>query len=134
MIQSKPSQQPPCDMKEAIRHIDLGTEFHTAERCSIIELSNTPDDSAVSLARVRVAPGVATRWHRLIRKAERYVILAGSGRMEVGDLSPREVNAGDVALIPPSCRQPITNIDPNDLLFLAICTPRFRREAYEDLE
>jgi mannose-6-phosphate isomerase-like protein (cupin superfamily) len=128
------SRQEPFDMKEAIRHIDLGTEFHTAERCSIIELSNTPDDPEVSLARVRVAPGVVTRWHRLIQTAERYVILAGSGRMEVGDLSPREVNAGDVVLIPASCRQRITNTGPTDLLFLAICTPRFRQEAYEDLE
>lgn len=128
------SRQRPRDMKEAIRHIDLETEFHTAERCSVIELSNTPDDPEVSIARIRVAPGVATRRHRLIGTAERYVILDGSGRMEIGDLSPRDVNAGDVVLIPPSCRQRITNIGQGDLLFLAICTPRFKPEAYEDLE
>jgi mannose-6-phosphate isomerase-like protein (cupin superfamily) len=134
MIHWKSSEQPLRDMKEAVRHIDLGAEFDTGERCSIIELSNTPDDPDVSIARVRVAPGVATRWHRLIGTAERYVILGGSGRMEVGDLSPHEVNAGDVVCIPPSCRQRITNIGQNDLLFLAICTPRFRQAEYEDLE
>ncbi len=121
-------------MKEGIRHINLGAEFDTPERCSIIELSNTPDDPEVSIARVRVAPSVATRWHRLVGTAERYVILDGRGRMEVGDLSPHDVNAGDIVLIPPSCRQRITNIGQRDLIFLAICTPRFRQAVYEDLE
>jgi oxalate decarboxylase/phosphoglucose isomerase-like protein (cupin superfamily) len=44
------------------------------------------------------------------------------------------VNAGDVVLIPPSCRQRITNIGTGDLIFLAICTPRFRPAAYEDID
>lgn len=121
-------------MKEAIRPIDRGAEFDTPERCSVIELSNTPDDPEMSIARVRVTPGVATRWHRLAGTAERYVILEGNGRMEVGDLAPHDVNPGDVVLIPPWCRQRITNIGRGDLIFLAICSPRFEQEAYEDLE
>ena len=54
--------------------------------------------------------------------------------VEVGDLGTREVSAGDVVLIPPSCRQRITNAGPGDLIFLAICTPRFRPEVYEDID
>jgi mannose-6-phosphate isomerase-like protein (cupin superfamily) len=39
-----------------------------------------------------------------------------------------------VVLIPPSVRQRIANLGKEDLIFLAICTPRFRNEAYEDLQ
>jgi len=121
-------------MKESVRRIDLKAEFGTPERCSIIELSNVPDDPAASIARARVAPGVSTRWHRLVGTAERYVIIEGTGRVEVGALPPHAVGVGDVVLIPPSCRQRITNIGQGDLIFLAICTPRFSQEAYEDVD
>ena len=109
-------------------------EVLTEERCHILELSNSEDDPELSIARARVEPGVTTRWHRVVDTLERYVILDGAGRMEVGDLPQQEVQAGDVVLIPPSVRQRITNVGTSDLVFLAICVPRFRREAYEDAE
>lgn len=121
-------------MTPAIRRFDAATEYWFDEGCHINELSNTPDDAEASIARARVAPGVTTRWHRLRGVTERYVILEGRGRVEVGELAPQEVSAGDVVLIPPLCRQRITNVGDKDLAFLAICTPRFRRECYEDLE
>ncbi len=121
-------------MKAAIRKQNLADEFYTEERCYITELSNSSDDAEASVARARVEPGVTTRWHRLRETAERYVVLSGSGLVEVGDLPARRVSAGDVVLIPPMCRQRIGNIGNEDLIFLAICTPRFRDELYEDLE
>jgi oxalate decarboxylase/phosphoglucose isomerase-like protein (cupin superfamily) len=39
-----------------------------------------------------------------------------------------------VVLIPPACRQRIANTGAGDLVFLAICTPRFSYDAYEELE
>jgi mannose-6-phosphate isomerase-like protein (cupin superfamily) len=122
------------EMKEDIKRINLSAEFYTPEKCYIIELSNTPDDPDTSIARARVAPGVTTRWHRVVGTTERYVILEGSGRVEVGGLSPQDVSVGDVVLIPPSCRQRITNLGQGDLIFLAICTPRFRPEVYEEID
>ena len=121
-------------MKPQILTIDRGVEVYTPERCYIIELANTPDDPSASIALARVVPGVTTRWHRLAGTIERYVIIEGRGRVEVGDLAPRDVAAGDVVIIPPLCRQRITNIGKNDLTFLAICTPRFEQKNYEDLE
>ncbi|MGJ0514471.1 MAG: cupin domain-containing protein [Methylomicrobium sp.] len=124
-------------MKETIKCFDLNLvnmEFYTPEKCFIIELSNTPNDPEVSIARARVAPGVTTRWHRIKETAERYVILEGRGRVEIGDLAPQEIETADVVLIPPSCPQRITNIGHEDLIFLAICSPRFTNEAYEDIE
>lgn len=119
-------------MKPVVRRYDPAAEFFTPEQCAINELSNVAGDEAVSIARARVAPGVTTRWHRLQGTTERYVILEGSGRVEVGDLPPQAVGPGDTVLIPPMCRQRITNIGSEDLVFLAICTPRFRQAVYEE--
>lgn len=121
-------------MHEQIRHRRAQAEYYFSEGCHINELSNTPDDAAVSIAEARVAPGVTTRWHRLRDTVERYVVLSGKGRVEVGELPAEEVGPGAVVLIPPSCRQRITNCGSEDLVFLAICSPRFRPEAYEDVD
>lgn len=88
----------------------------------------------LSVALARLAVGMVTRWHRLHGIAERYVIVAGRGVVEVGQLPAREVGAHDVVLIPCGCRQRIANVGSEDLLFLALCTPRFRADAYEDVE
>lgn len=109
-------------------------EFFISENCYITELHNNSDDSDVSVAQARVKPGERTRWHRLNGIAERYLILSGAGRVEVGGLPPEVVRAGDTVLIPPMCPQRITNTGPDDLIFLAVCTPRFIPEAYEDIE
>jgi mannose-6-phosphate isomerase-like protein (cupin superfamily) len=109
-------------------------EYLSAEGCHILELSNGPEDPAVSIARARVEPGVTTRWHRLKGTVERYVIIAGTGRVEIGGLPPQEVRVGDTVIIPPLCAQRITNIGVSDLVFLAICTPRFSWDAYEDVD
>lgn len=121
-------------MQAALLRHQPHAEFSTSELCSINELSNTANDPDVSIAQARVAPGITTRWHRLRDTAERYVILAGHGRVEVGSLAPQEVAVGDVVLIPPLSRQRITNNGAQDLIFLAICTPRFRAENYEEIE
>jgi oxalate decarboxylase/phosphoglucose isomerase-like protein (cupin superfamily) len=39
-----------------------------------------------------------------------------------------------VVLIPPGAAQRISNTGDDDLVFLAICTPRFVREAYRDVD
>lgn len=119
-------------MKAAIQILQEESEFYTSEGCFITELCNAPADDEASIARARVMPGVTTRWHRLKDTSERYVILEGHGRMEVGDMPPTEVGPGDVVLIPPNCRQRITNIGGGNLLFLCICIPGFRTEAYEE--
>lgn len=121
-------------MREQIRQMVPEAEFLTAEGCHINELSNSDADPEVSIARARLCPGINTRWHRLAGTAERYVILSGRGQVEVGNLTAQTVAAGDVVLIPPGCRQRIACLGKEDLVFLAICSPRFRPEAYEDID
>lgn len=120
--------------RPAIRRGEAAAESHTEERCHIRELSNTATDAAVSIAQARVSPGTVTRWHRLAGIAERYVVLRGQGRVELEGLPPQFLMPGDVALIPAGCAQRIANTGGDDLVFLAICTPRFVPEAYEDID
>lgn len=119
-------------MKTSINKHDPSTEYFFDEGCFITELSNTSDDPDLSIARARVEPGKTTKWHCLQGVTERYVIIEGSGRVEVGSLE-QQVNAGDVVIIPPGERQRISNTGSNDLVFLALCTPRFTRSAYVGL-
>ena len=119
---------------EKIVKPSLSDEIYTDEKCYILESSNSSDDDALSIARARVLPGVTTTWHRLKRQVERYYILSGIGCVEIGELPPESVKEGDVVIIPSMCKQRITNIGDNDLVFLAICTPRFEVKDYEDLE
>ncbi len=121
-------------MKAVVKQQPLSDEFYTPEKCYITKLSNSSDDPVVSIARARVEPGITTRWHRLKGTVERYYIVSGRGCMEVETLAPQEVNPGDIVLIPSMCRQRITNIGLEDLVFLAICTPRFSADVYEDVE
>lgn len=121
-------------MESCVKKFNAEKEyFFPDEGCHIIEMSNASDDPDVSIARARVESGKSTRWHRLMGISERYVILEGKGQVEVGTMSPREVAPGDVVIIPSMTRQRITNTGIGDLIFLAVCSPRFAPDAYESL-
>lgn len=120
-------------MKEKICKYDPVKEYYFEERCYINELANTCNDKDVSIAKARVSPGVTTRWHKLEGISERYVILQGRALVEIGDLK-QSVKEFDVVVIPPGCKQRITNTQETDLVFLAVCTPAFTSGAYIDLQ
>ena len=107
-------------------------EYYFEEGCYIDEWSNTPADPACSIARVRLPGKGQTRWHKIAHTMERYVILQGEGVVEIGAEPPRHVIVGDVVLIAPSQMQRIFNPSNEDLLFLAICTPRFEVANYSN--
>lgn len=105
-------------------------EYWFDEGCFIAEWFNEPGDPMASVVRARVLPGTQTAWHRLAGVTERYVILAGHGTVEVGALPATEVSAGDVIYIAPGDAQRIRNDGAEDLVFLAVCTPRFTPGCY----
>ena len=117
-------------MQPEIRRADQSKEFLTDEHCFILEVSNDPGDPDVSIARARVGPGVTTAWHRLDGIVERYVIVGGRGRVELGHMPPTLVGEGDVVRIPANVAQRITNVGGEDLVFFCVCTPRFTPTAY----
>ena len=120
----------PAAMKAAVRQSHPAAEFLTHEGCWILEVANDGDDEAVSIARARVPAAGTTEWHRLDGIEERYIIVSGRGRAEVGDLDPTDVGPGDVVRIPANTWQRITNTEQADLIFYCVCTPRFRADAY----
>jgi mannose-6-phosphate isomerase-like protein (cupin superfamily) len=117
-------------MTPQIRRADFTKEYATEENCFLLEVANDADDPDVSIARARVLPGVTTEWHRLIGIDERYIIVSGTGRVEIGDMAPTLVAAGDVVRIPANTPQRITNVGEEDLVFSAVCSPRFVQSAY----
>ena len=121
-------------MKAEIRQFNVDSEYFFDEGCYIVEVSNHAGDPALSIARVRVPPGVSTRWHKLKDTVERYVILEGEGLVEVGGLQSQQVRSGDTVIIPAQCPQRITNNGASDLIFLALCTPRFDPNNYQSMQ
>lgn len=120
-------------MQPTIRRVHPDDEYYFKEGCYILELSNAPDDPDVSVARARVRPGVSTRLHCLHGITERYLILEGRGRVDLDGQTAQPVGPGDMVIIPSRCAQRIANVGEADLVFLAICTPRFVSAAYEDI-
>lgn len=121
-------------MKPAVNRFDPSREYFFEEGCYILEMSNSAEDSALSIARARVEPGCITRLHMLAQQVERYVVLDGEGVVEVGEDLAEPVTIGDVVIIPPGRPQRIRNTGESDLIFLALCTPRFMPDDYRDID
>ena len=112
---------------------DGAAEFWTDERCFITELCNTGYAPGGSLAIARVEPGVTTQLHSLTALTETYVVIEGSGLMEV-DGNRFNIAAGDQVVIPPGISQRVTALGESDFRFYCLCSPRFIAERYENLE
>lgn len=79
-----------------------------------------------SLAEATLAPAQGTRRHYHAETEEIYVLLAGSGEMEV-EGEQAEVHAGDAVLIPPGAWHQIRAAG-GELRFLCCCAPAYRDE------
>lgn len=110
-----------------------GGEFWTAERCFITELLNDAASPEASLAVARVETGVTTQLHRLDGICERYTLRKGEGVVEIDGATLR-LRPGESIIIPAGAAQRIINTGGGDLEFYCLCTPRFRPEAYVNLE
>lgn len=108
-------------------------EYYFKEGCFITELHNTPDDPDVSVARVRVLSGEITKWHMLQETKERYLIQEGHGIAQREGHPPKSLSPGDCFTIEASIPQRIYNPGPHELIFLAICTPRFQEKNYVEV-
>lgn len=120
--------------KSAVWKQRVESEFFTPERCYIIETYNSTADESFSVARARVQRGVTTAWHQVEGTVERYLVIQGRGRVEVGECAAEDVGPGDVVIIPAAVRQRITNVGDEDLIFFCVCTPRFQPQNYRAFE
>ncbi len=108
-------------------------EFYVDDRYYVTEWWNSPEDPALSVARLRVAPGVSTRSYRLRGITEYYLFLSGHGLIEI-DGTNREVEPGDGLLIKAGSWRCITNMGEHNLGLLSICRPRFKRMSHKSQE
>lgn len=106
-------------------------EYFFREGCYISEWWNSSADPDCSIARVRLPEGQTTLPHRLMGTVERYVILEGKG-IFYSEQQQESLKSGDVVWIADGAVQSIENSGPGDLIFLAICTPRFEEKNYRD--
>ena len=107
-------------------------EYYFKEGCFIEEWHNNRQDQNCSIARVRLEPKKTTKLHALKNTTERYVMLEGTAVVTVGSKS-WPVEEGDVVIIQPDEPQKIENTSHADLVFLAICTPRFEERNYNEV-
>lgn len=108
-------------------------EYHTEEGYYVTEWWNSPDDPALSVARIRIEPGAPTSSYELHGITERYLFLTGHGIVEI-DERQYEVGPGDGLLVKAGARRRVTNRGDRDLGFLAICRPRFSRLSDEPMQ
>lgn len=108
-------------------------EYWTDERCYITELCNTSALPDGSLAIARVEPGITTQLHSLTGVTETYIVIEGTGLMEV-DRQQFRISPGDQVVIPAGASQRVTAGDDGDLRFYCLCTPRFYPASYVNLE
>ena len=79
-----------------------------------------------SLAHATVKPG-DTSYRHYLKTSEVYYILEGKGVMNIGE-EKREVFPDQTIYIPPMAWQCIHNPGPDDLKFLCIVDPAWRKE------
>lgn len=122
-------------MVDGVYHADETSEYFFHEGCHILEILNDLDHPELSIARARVAPGVRTRPHQLKGTFERYLIQSGQGRVFLGgNHAGIEVQPGSLVVIPPGTTQSIQNEGTEDLIFLALCCPRFEETNYRAVD
>jgi len=105
-------------------------EITANDGCRLRELIHPGrDESGVcySLAVARVEIGERTVPHRLTEETEVYYIVAGRGRMHIGD-ECREVVPRDAIVIPAGRVQWIENLGERPLEFVALVSPPWRSE------
>jgi mannose-6-phosphate isomerase-like protein (cupin superfamily) len=96
------------------------TPFVTKDGSTIREYHHT---SAQSLAEASLEPGAATHRHYHARSEEIYLVVEGSGLLEV-DAETREVTAGDAIVIPPGSWHKLT-AHGTGVRLLCCCVPPY---------
>jgi mannose-6-phosphate isomerase-like protein (cupin superfamily) len=112
-----------------VRSRDAAEPFTTLDGSTIRVLVDARAGGAFkqSLAEATLAPGAETHLHYHARSEEIYVLLEGSGEMEV-DGQARTVGPGDAVLIPSGAWHRIRAGEEGELRFLCCCAPAYADE------
>ncbi len=113
-----------------IKPIQEGNYFQAFDKTTLCELIHPARDDIVlpySIAHAVLKPGMTSQPHLLKESSEVYFILEGQGVMHIDDESAA-VTQGQAVYIPPGSKQYIQNTGTDDLKFLAIVHPMWRKE------
>lgn len=116
-----------------VRRISNCKEFVAGDGCRIREVIGQEWDSVkpgYSVAYAKVESGKETKRHRMKTSSELYFIVEGEGEMHVND-EVGKVAKGDAVFIPANSWQWIRNSGKNDLAFVCIVNPAWKKEDEE---
>ena len=117
-----------------VRNLSDCNEFIAGDNTILRELFNPLKDDIsadYSLAHAKVPPGKTTFSHKL-KSTEVYYILEGEGIMYI-DREEQKVGPGDAIHIPPNSLQCIKNIGSEELVFICMVNPPWKKEDEEVL-
>lgn len=112
-----------------IKTINQCKEIIAGDGTKLREVINSHNDEtsvSYSLAQAVLDPGEKSIPHKL-KSNEVYVILSGEGEIHVGEESEM-VSAGQAVLIPHGLIQYLINTGKEDLVFLCIVDPAWKKE------
>ena len=107
-----------------IASLDRVEPFVTKDGSTIRELHRSERQS---LAEATLEPDEATQRHHHRETEEIYVVVKGSGMLEV-DGESRRVRPGDAVLIPPGAWHQLENTGTSELRILCCCVPPYAHE------
>ena len=107
-----------------ISSINRVEAFATKDGSTIRELHHT---AVQSLAEATLEPDQATERHYHRLTEEIYVVVKGSGDMEV-DGEHRRIAVGDAVLIPPGAWHTLHNNGTSEIRFLCCCAPPYSHD------
>ena len=118
-----------------IKSVQEGHHFQAFDHTTLCELIHPARDGLAlpySIAHAVLKPGTASLPHFLKESSEVYFILEGQGEMHIDNESAAVVQ-GQAVYIPLGSKQYIQNIGTDDLKFLGIVHPVWRKEDEEVL-
>ncbi len=110
--------------------VDTAPARQRGELVSYLMLQKGEAETAMTVTWVDIEPGGSQRLHSH-GPQQVYVIVAGRGRMQVGD-EEREVGRGELVLIPSGAKHGIVNIGAERLTYVSAATPAFDLEVVYD--
>ena len=123
-------KRPPEPTPFEVVRLDAQPWYTAADRAEAREIASPRNSRArnLSIADIRIPPGVAVRAHRHEVVEESYHVVAGTGRMTVAGTA-RDIGPGDTVVILPGERHDIRNLGETDLRLVVTCTPPWTPEC-----
>lgn len=110
------------------KSIDTIDEFLAGDHTLLKEILHPANDNLAlpySIAYARLEAGTQSLPHAL-NSTEVYIFLQGKGTVSIGQ-TKKEIQQGELIVVPPAENQYVRNTGTEDLVFLCIVSPSWKR-------